>query len=403
MTNADMADAINEGDHVVLVKIFDSDNMKIIPVIRESTVYYGKLRFSPKPLIGSTYGTVFEIKGDKMIRVENFEEYDNELTEVVSNKMSTFNEKSQFSQEKIVRKKKRKCHANIVTVIKPTLVLINEMLFARDKIGGLRADILAQILTLSNVQHGSKCLVLDHNLGMVTSAVMSRILPEGVCIQLLPDYEVLYTTRKTMAMLNIRAPDWPENVLSITIRDIYKIFKGIDRFDYEDGILQARADEQLNRLTKRFESLASESNDTTKRVKLDPANQDDQVIKDISKKDINRINRHRERASAAKLLKEHSLDALILVVQNDHPLPLLKLLLPFIAPSRQIVIYSEVPAPLMECQQYLRANSLAVSLQLSESWLRKYQVLPDRTRPEMNATGFGGFLLSGTKAFYGSA
>jgi tRNA (adenine-N(1)-)-methyltransferase non-catalytic subunit len=399
-----MAEAIKEGDYVVLVKVFDSGNMKIIPVIKDSTVYYGKLRFNPKALIDSTYGTIFEIKGDKMIKVENFEDYDNELTEVVSEKMSTFNEKSQFSQEKIVRKKKRKCHANIVTVIKPTLVLLNEMLFARDKIGGLRVDILAQILTLSNVQNGSKCLVLDHNLGLITSAVASRILPQGVCIHLLQDYEVLYTARKTMNMLNIREADWPENILSITIRDMYKIFKGVDRFEYEDGVLQARADEQLSRLAKRFESLSSEPCDATKRVKLDKTtHNDDQVLKDIEKKDSNRINRHRERALAAKHLKERSLDSLILVVQNDHPLPLVKLLFPFLAPSRQFVIYSDITDSLIECQQYLKSNSLAVSLQLSQSWMRKYQVLPDRTRPEMNATGYGGFLLSGTKAHYGSA
>uniref|UniRef100_A0A6G1SJC3 tRNA (adenine(58)-N(1))-methyltransferase non-catalytic subunit TRM6 n=1 Tax=Aceria tosichella TaxID=561515 RepID=A0A6G1SJC3_9ACAR len=275
------------------------------------------------------------------------------------------------------------------------------MLFARDKISGLRADIVAQILTLSNVQYGSKCLVLDHNLGLITSAVTSRILPQGVCIQLLPDYEVLYTARKTMNMLNIREAEWPENVLSITIRDLYKIFKGLDNFEHEDSILQARADEQLSRLVKRFESLSPGTNDTTKRVKLDHADQDDQILKDIAKKDANRINRHRERALAAKHLKEHALDALILVVHNDHPLPLLKLLLPFIAPSRQFVIYSEISAPLIECQQFLKANSMAVSLQLSESRLRKYQVLPDRTRPEMNTTGFGGFLLSGIKAFHG--
>lgn len=395
-----MTETIKENDHVVLVKVFDSGNMKIIPVVRDSTVYYGKLRFNPKPLIGADYGSVFEIVGDKMTLVERFEDYDNELTETVSDKMSTINDKSQFSREKIVKKKKRRCHSNIVTVIKPTLILVNEMLFARDKIGGLRSDVLAQILTLSNVQHGSKCLVLDHNLGIVVSAVTSRILPHGVCIQLLPDYEVLYTTRKTMNMLNIKESDWPNNVLSITIRDMYKILKNSDQFDYEDEILQARADGQLSRLARQFESLTPESSETSKRVKLEK-DQDGHVLGKIARKDANRINRHRERALATVHLKERSLDALILVAENDHPLPLVKLLLPFLALSRQFVIYSEMVEPLIECQQYLKTNSLAVSLRLSELWLRKYQVLPDRTRPEMNTTGYGGFLLSGIKTSHG--
>lgn len=390
-----MDNVIREGDYVVLVKNFDSGNMKIIPAQQKTIVHYGKLHFDTGPLIGAEFGSVFEISGQSMVPVENFEDFDSELSEIVSKKMTTLNVKSQFSQEKIIKKKKKRAHANVVTAMRPTLMHINEMLFAREKIGGLRADMLGQILTLSNVQNGIKCMVLDHNLGLITSAVMSRILPSGTCIQILPDYESMCTTRKTMNMLNIKEADLKDNLLSITIRDLHKVIQGTDTFTQDNNILQARAREQLDRIACRSD-VAYMEEDSAKRTKLDHET-GQRLIQTLTKKDSNRESRNRERILATQHLRQKSLDSLIMVVQHDHPLPILKMLYTFLAPSRQFVIYSDLVEPLIECHQYLKINSQAVSLQLSESWLRHYQVLPDRTRPEMNVAGYGGYLLSGTK------
>jgi len=397
-----MGEEVKEGDHVVLMKSFDSGNMKILPVVKGSTVHYGKLHFDPGPLVGTHYGAVFEIRDGTMFEVEDFKSFDRELSEIMSSRISTFNEKTQFSQEKIIRKKKMKRNANVVTVLRPSLLLVNEMLFARDKIGGIRADLLAQLMTLSNIQAGSKCLVLDHNLGMLTSAVMSRILPDGVCIQLLQDYEILQTTRKTMKMLNINEEDCRENLCSITIRDLYKVYKNIDKFESEGEILASRNRAHLVRLSAVQESdgdseaakrFKSDEEDTQQRV--------DQLQTNLLRKEGNRELRQRERILAANYLKARSQDALIMAVQNDHPLPILKMVYQFLAPSGQFVIYSDTVTPLLDCYQYLKTNSLAVCVNITESWLRRYQVLPDRTRPEMNASGYGGYLLSGTKAIFG--
>lgn len=395
-----MKDIVEEGDHVVLMKSFDSGNMKILLASRDTIVHYGKLHFDPSPLIGCKYGSVFEINDTSMTKVENFEAYDRELSSKVTDKLSTFNEKSQFSQEKIIKRKKKQNHSNIVTVIRPSLLLINEMLYARDKIGGLRFDILAQLLTLANVQSGSKILLFDHNLGLLTSAVMSRILPNGTCIQLVPDPEVIYTTRKTLSMLNISEELCKNRLVALTIRDLYKVMIETDAFVYENEILRARGRENQ----ERFLELLNQS------IEDDDEPQSDLVIEkqknDLShillKKDTNREMRNEERSLAAKYLKQWAFDSLILIAQNDHPLPILKMMYSFLAPSRQFVIYSDTVQPLLECHQYLKTNSSAVMLNLSESWLRRYQVLPDRTRPEMNMTGYGGYLLSGTKVQIGT-
>jgi len=392
-----MDDIISEGSHVVLMKSFDSSNMKIVPAIRNTVVHYGKLHFDPSPLIGSKYGSVFEIKEGCMSKVDNFLDYDTELSNKVSNKVITFNEKSQFSKEKLIKKKKRQNHANIVTVIRSSLTLLNDMLYARDKLGGLRIDTLGQILTLANIQNGTRCLLLDHNLGLLTSAVMSRSLPDGICIQLMADYEAICTTRKTLNMLNLGERACSGGLFAITIRDLYKVRTRNDSFEYEDDVMRTRAREHMERLAQ-IQTRTTRS-ETNEKILIEPEEvQHGHMQEILTKKDTNRESRCYQRLKAREYLRSFSLDSIILIAQNDHPLPLLKLTYAFLAPSRQFVIYSDTIEPLLECYQYLKSESQAVSMILSESWLRRYQVLPDRTRPEMNVSGYGGYLLSGIKA-----
>lgn len=397
-----MEESIKEGDHVVLMKNFDAGNMKIISVEPGKIIHYGKLHFDSSPLIGSRFGAVFEIHDETMTEVKDFESYDNELSQTLSNNLSNFNEKSQFSQEKIIKKKKQKNRSNIVTLIRPSLVLINEMLYARDKIGGLRPDVLSQIITLSNIHCGSKCLVLDHNLGLVTSAVMSRILPDGVCIQIAPDYEFVCATRTTLRMLNIKEEYCIKSLFAILFKDFYKVCLNIDKFSYENEIMQTKDEHHIERLTQ-TPDRAVKNPETGEKHTINDADIDQlehgKIIQSLIKKGANRELRNKERENASSLLKTRSLNSIILIAQNDHPLPILKLTYEFLIPSGQFVIYSDTIEPLLECQQYLKSKTSAVSMALSESWLRKYQVLPDRTRPEMNMSGYGGYLLSGTKVF----
>lgn len=377
-----MSDIIVEGNYVVLMKNFDIENMKIIHVIKNSIVHYGKLHFDPTSLINASFGSVFQIQGKEMIEVKDFERFDRDVSTAVTENMLTFSEKSDFSKEKIIKKKKKKSWANVVTLVKPSIILINELLYARDKLGGLRCDSLSQILTQSNVQNGSKCILLDHNLGLLSGAVMSRILPDGVCIQVFPDIEACYTTRKTLEMLNITQEQSANKILAITLRDLYKVYKNQDTFEYDNQVMKAKSEEQVEKSMTHIENNKRKLDESLYAVK----------------KDTNRELRNAERIQAASHLKTKSLDSLIIIAQNDHPLPILKILYHFLAPSRQIVIYSDTIEPVLECYHHLKSNQLAVTLNLSETWLRRYQVLPDRSRPEMNMSGFGGYLLSGTKA-----
>lgn len=392
-----MTEAIAEGNYVVLMKNFDPGNIKIIPITKGAVVHYGKLHFDPSSLIGAKFGDVFEIKDEKMILVDDFENYNHELSNTVSSKLATFEEKSQFSKEKILKKKKKQNHANVVTAMRPSIMLLCDMLYGRDKVGGLRMDSLSQILTSANIQNGSKTLLLDHNLGLVTGAVMTRSLPDGICVQLIPDNETAATTRKAVNMLNISDEESADKLVSITIRDFYRVCKGLDTFDEDNEVLKTKAKEHIARLSQMNDRVSKDSS-TGEKTSVSSGEREEQLRQSLIKKDANREARNRERVAAASYLRNLGLDSIILIAQSDHPLPLLKLSYDFLMPSRQFVIYSDTIEPLLECHEYLKSNLLAVSMHLSETWFRRYQVLPDRTRPEMNTTGYGGYLLSGTKA-----
>lgn len=87
----------------------------------------------------------------------------------------------------------------------------------------------------------------------------------------------------------------------------------------------------------------------------------------------------------------------IIAAPKLQPASILQQVLPLLAPSSPFVVFSPWVQPLAEAMAALTASRGAVMMQLQESWLRPYQVLPGRTHPHMALTtgGTGGYILSG--------
>jgi tRNA (adenine58-N1)-methyltransferase non-catalytic subunit len=86
------------------------------------------------------------------------------------------------------------------------------------------------------------------------------------------------------------------------------------------------------------------------------------------------------------------------MADSFNPIEILEKLSKFLAFSSPIVIYSLYKESLLESYQYMRKSSAFVNVQLTESWLREYQVPSGKggLHPMMNMSGTGGFLLSST-------
>lgn len=96
---------------------------------------------------------------------------------------------------------------------------------------------------------------------------------------------------------------------------------------------------------------------------------------------------------ACDLMKE-KFDSLI-VVSRDHPLNIVKELLQFMKPSRPVVVFNLSKELLMEMYVELKTLSTVNNIHLTSNWMRNYQILPNRTHPEVQMNGNSGYILRG--------
>ena len=85
----------------------------------------------------------------------------------------------------------------------------------------------------------------------------------------------------------------------------------------------------------------------------------------------------------------------LIIASKQHPTSLLLKLMTFLAPSRPFVVFSPYKEPLVDAYTAVKNSGKAVMVTLNETWLRHYQVLPDRTHPEVLMSGGGGYILQG--------
>ncbi|OMH78565.1 tRNA (adenine(58)-N(1))-methyltransferase non-catalytic subunit TRM6 [Zancudomyces culisetae] len=111
--------------------------------------------------------------------------------------------------------------------------------------------------------------------------------------------------------------------------------------------------------------------------------------------------RKRAHETLAKNLTEfrkEPFDGLVISTNYDVT-SVVKALLKYIGGSRTVVVYSPYKETLTGCFDYMRASSEFVNVQITESWLREYQVLPGRTHPFMTMSGSGGYILTAIRIF----
>ncbi|KAI9262071.1 hypothetical protein BY458DRAFT_439247, partial [Sporodiniella umbellata] len=69
-------------------------------------------------------------------------------------------------------------------------------------------------------------------------------------------------------------------------------------------------------------------------------------------------------------------------------------LMKYVSGSRPVVVYSFSKELLLQAAYWMRRSHEFINADITESFLRQYQVLPGRMHPNMNTSAGGGFLLS---------
>ncbi|CAI2169912.1 13202_t:CDS:10 [Funneliformis geosporum] len=365
-----------------------SGNIKVVKLQKDTTVPLGKFgTFHSNDIIGRPFGHSYEIYDrDKVKVIKNVAFYEIDETSAnnkeilddpskqklsyqeieklkkqglegqasyikdIIKKMveshSAFDQKTEYSKAKYIKRKEAK-FSRVFTPVRPTLYSVWEYFFSKNpgKIRDMRIDTLSQILTLANVRADTKLLVVDDTQGLVITGVMERLGGYG------------------------------------TILGIH------------DG-------ENHNYDIVRFMNFSKKVNDSLITLSWQQVFKEEaQDESTLSEKDLKYYLRRKatyERIrDAREILWKGRFDCLIIASQYQ-PESILEALMPYLSGSRPIIIYHINKEMLINACVYMRISKKYLNPQITESWLRQYQVLPGRTHPSMSTSGGGGYLLHAT-------
>ncbi|KAK7151161.1 hypothetical protein R3I93_012179 [Phoxinus phoxinus] len=437
VNDSDAESTINYGDYVVLKR---GDVFKSVLVENKKKVIFEKQWFFLDNVVGQLYRTMFEIEasgslkpkavkgaGDsldskeagqdnrhivddgrsqKLTRddIETLKEQGlkgQEIVQQLIDNSTTFKDKTEFAQAKYIKKKKKKYESDI-TVLKPSARLLAMMYHGREpgKICHLRYDTLAQILTLGNIHAGSKIIVFETCAGLVLGSVMERMGGFGSVIQMYPGGG---PTRAGMESFGLPS-HFHETLHDFPLCKVNALLAGTLDLTEKDADSQANGSRIGGSDSSQETSGVSEekkSEPQSMEVSVDPQEEMRRAERErlreqrAQEKKVKMEEKRKKLASAAALLEGRNADGLVIACRL-HPCPVLMGLLKFLAPSRPFVVYCQYREPLIECYTKLREQGGAISLRLTDSWIRHYQVLPNRTHPLLLMSGGGGYLLSGT-------
>ncbi|ORX84626.1 Gcd10p-domain-containing protein [Basidiobolus meristosporus CBS 931.73] len=379
---------IKEGENVFIE--MPSGNVKVVSLKANSIVNMGKFgNFQVNDLIGKPFGHSYEVIGKNKIQVtrhaglsvitettaNNREIVDNNASQKLSQEdveklketgleggaivetlvenHASFEKKTEYSKAKYIKKKEKK-FKKVFTPVKPNLYSLCDYFFKKNptKIRDLRIDTLSQMLNMGNIRAHSKILVVDDTQGLVICGLMERMAGYGSILGIHDGDNHNYDTMRYM--------NFPTHT-----RDMLKVLSWA--YVSKDSAPEPFQEQDTSAMEER------------------------EVIA------YNRKKKAHERLSGAQnMLWEGDFDALLIASQYA-PDSILEELLPYVAGSRPIVVYSPNKEVLVNTYNYMKKSMECLNPQITESWLREYQVLPGRTHPTMNTSGSGGYLLNAIK------
>ncbi|XP_048440263.1 tRNA (adenine(58)-N(1))-methyltransferase non-catalytic subunit trm6-like [Pyrus x bretschneideri] len=314
-----------------------------------------------------------------------------EIVEALIANSATFEMKTVFSQEKY-RLKKQKKYAPIVLMRRPFTRSICEAYLKKypNKIGFLRMDTLSLLLSMANVSANSDVLVVDMVGGLLTGAVAERLGGMGyVCNTYLggSPYSM------DIARIFNFGDEICKRIVKSPLTDLLSFQNGLPKpvsQDTDSCNMEFRPNGQIFSAVSTEEVTLTSENVISEPV---PESTSSPVIK-ISKPAKLGENAPQEIISS---WKENGFSSLIIAAPELDAWGLVKEILPLMSNSAPFAIFQQYLQPLATCMHNLQQGKMAIGMQISEPWLREYQVLPSRTHPCMQMNGFGGYILSGTK------
>lgn len=321
----------------------------------------------------------------------------------------TFCNKTEYSQVKYLKKKDKK-YFEYITIHRPTLRMLAEILYNRDgpKNVGLRIDTLSQITTATNFQPDGTYILFENGYhGLVAATCLNSLSDGGQLILVTPGSQgqkqailaMNFNELQLSRLLTVRASTLMHHLKKININTNKN-----DEKCTNNELLNISSSSIIS-CDKDLEGVDNCNQQNREFVKPSTKEDDDELDHDIRKRkysnDSNSANFNQkkprwaeEAEKATDILCSKKIDGLIIVCK-EFPSNILNTFLSYLAPSRPFVVYSLYQEPLVQLYIDLKKRGDIIYLRITETWLRSYQVLPDRTHPAVNMSPTSGFLLSG--------
>ncbi|KAK9841476.1 hypothetical protein WJX74_006546 [Apatococcus lobatus] len=408
-----MSTSVREGDFVILD--VNGEKLSFVQVTPKGKARIGKGFVPATALVGLPYGCLVEIleHGElqqvarcvpeqaeaPIAELRSSGQGGQAIVAALASNSATYASKTEFSQEKYRRKKSRK-YCVQATLVQPTARSICEGLFAKApmKIGHLRVDALALLLSFADIGPHSQALVWDGVGGLVTGAVGERMGGHG-------DVCSVYTGRNGNQD-STRLFNFPDHVRkSIHTCQLVEMQHRLDTPAAQQPVNTSQAEQLPNGHgipdpdAAQSDGIAMEvdgapmpmpSNNTRAAAEVAPITSSKPQPADARRQSgTGCLNKGQPLRS--------SFTSCIIAAPAVSPGAAWHWLRPFLAPSASFAIFSPHMQPLAEFMQTLQHTKEAVAVQLHDIWWREYQVLPFRTHPEMNAAEPGGYVLAGIK------
>lgn len=263
-----------------------------------------------------------------------------------------------------------------------------------EKILGLRSDSLSQLIAFSNISATGNFLLYESGTnGLVPAALLNSIgaNTEGKLLHL---HQGNVPQKQALQALNLEQ-EHLDRCISVNIysllRQYYQGSGGVKRkLDEVSG----DSTETLAKLSKTDVGLTNDVEMETDKNDVDVKNDENEADPDAKVKNGDKQPKWVfENERGCELLREN-LDALI-IVAKEHPISIVNALISFVKPGRPVVIFSLSRDILVETFIDLKSSNKVTGLKLTSNWLRAYQILPNRTHPDVNMNGNSGFILHG--------
>lgn len=324
-----------------------------------------------------------------------------EVVQAITENSATFKDKTVYSQEKYVNKKHKK-YDEIITIQRPSIRLLNAMYFTQDplKIANLRMDTLSQLLCHSNVQTGGRFAVFESGTqGLVTASMLHRMGSSGNLVYVYhgthPQREALdlmnFTTSELEVLSFINFTKLPEPEEVVEVMENGSEMSHVN--DENEKVSSLNEDSVDAQQTAEMEGLVETETSQESEKESPKGEKDDNPTQQMPKSRIF-ARKQADHIKVSSSVLRGGIEGLV-VACRQHPVNITLQLLRYLKPGHPFVVFSPYKEPLMEL--YFEVKLLnCTNLHLCETWLRHYQVLPQRTHPQVNMSGGGGYLLYGT-------